>query len=80
MRTRTVVHLTFTESEEKTLWINQIEVWFNTFTRDVLRGGVWKSKRELVDQILLYIRKYNKERERPFNWTYTGKALEHLIV
>ena len=56
-------------------WLNQIEIWFNIFSRDVLKGGVWKSKKERVDQILLTIRKYNKERARPFKWTYTGKPL-----
>ena len=45
------------------------------FSRDVLKGGVWKSKKALVDQILLYIRKYNEERAKPFRWTYTGKPL-----
>ena len=70
-RRRLTLHFTPTYAA----WLNQIEVWFNIFSRDVPKGGVWKSKKELVDQFLLYIRKYNTERARPFKWTYTGKPL-----
>ena len=56
-------------------WLNQVEIWFNIFTRDVLKGGVWHSKDELVKQIMLYIKEYNKLRAHPFKWTYTGQAL-----
>jgi hypothetical protein len=31
---------------------NQVEIRFNIFTCDVIRGGIWRSKKELVDQIL----------------------------
>lgn len=56
-------------------WLNQVEIWFNIFSRDVLKGGVWHSKRELVKQIMDYIKYYNKKRAKPFKWTYTGKPL-----
>jgi transposase len=56
-------------------WLNQIEIWFNILTKDVLKGGIWHSKKQLVSQILEYIKTYNKERAKPFRWTYTGKAL-----
>ena len=56
-------------------WLNQVEIWFNIFTRDVLRGGVWRSKRALVSQIMEYIRNYNQLWAKPFRWTYTGEPL-----
>ncbi len=56
-------------------WLNQVEIWFNIFTRDVLRDGIWKSKEQLVNQIMTYIRNYNKLWGKPFKWTYTGKPL-----
>jgi len=56
-------------------WLNQVEIWFHIFTRDVIRGGIWHAKRELVRQIMHYLRTYSKERARPFKWTYTGKPL-----
>lgn len=55
-------------------WLNQVEIFFNIFTREVMRGGVWASKRELVDQIMDYIKNYNEE-ATPFSWNYTGKPL-----
>ncbi len=56
-------------------WLNQVEIWFGIFARDVLRDAVWHSKAELVAQIMEYIRAYSAERARPFRWTYTGKPL-----
>jgi len=70
-RKRLTLHFTPTYSS----WLNQIEIWFNIFARDVLDGGIWRSKQELVDQIMKYIRSYNELWAKPFKWTYTGKPL-----
>jgi len=67
-RKRLTLHCTPTYAS----WLNQIEIFFNILTRDVVRGGVWQSKQQLVDQLMHYIRTYNAERAKPFNWTYTG--------
>jgi transposase len=56
-------------------WLNQVEIWFNMLAKDVLKGGVWKSTKQLVDQLMLYIKTYNQERAQPFKWTYTGNPL-----
>lgn len=56
-------------------WLNQIEIWFNILTKDVLKDAVWQSKHQMVEQIMEYIKHYNKERAKPFKWTYTGKPL-----
>lgn len=69
---RITLHFTPTYSS----WLNQIEIWFNILTKDVLKGGVWKSRKQLVDQLMLYVKNYNLERAKPFNWTYTGKPLK----
>lgn len=68
---RITMHYTPTYSS----WLNQIEIWFNILTKDVLKGGIWKSKQELSSQIMEYIKTYNLTRAKPFQWTYTGKAL-----
>jgi transposase len=65
---RITMHYTPTYSS----WLNQIEIWFGIMTRDVLKDGVWHSKKQLVNQILEYIETYNKFRAKPFNWTYAG--------
>lgn len=56
-------------------WLNQVEIWFNILTKDVLKGGVWKSTEQLTKQMLEYIDTYNQTRAKPFAWTYTGDAL-----
>jgi transposase len=69
---RITLHFTPTYSS----WLNQVEIWFGILTRDVLRGGVWTSKRQLVSQLMEYVRTYSRERAKPFSWTYTGKACQ----
>jgi transposase len=66
---RVTMHFTPTYSS----WLNQIEMWFNILTKDVLKGGVWHSKQQLVDQLLEYVETYNKTRAKPFDWTYSPK-------
>ena len=41
----------------------------------MIRGGIWKTKQELVDQIMDYIKNYNQLWAKPFKWTCTGKPL-----
>lgn len=70
-RKRLSLHFTPTYAS----WLNQVEIWFSIFSRDVIKDGVWHSKNELIDQIMYYIDNYNKHRAKPFQWTYTGKPL-----
>jgi transposase len=70
-RRRLTLHFTPTYAS----WLNQVEIWFGIFARDVLRDAVWHSKAELIAQIMEYIRSYSSERAKPFRWTYTGKPL-----
>jgi transposase len=65
------IHYTPTYSS----WLNQVEIWFNILTKDVVKGGVWTSRKQLVDQLLEYVVTYNTTRAAPFKWTYTGKPL-----
>ena len=60
------VHYTPTYSS----WLNQIETWFSIMTRDVLKDSVWRSKKELVDELMRYIKMYNNHKAKPFQWTY----------
>jgi len=60
------VHYTPTYSS----WLNQIETWFSIMTRDVLKDSVWRSKKELVDELMRYIKMYNNHEAKPFQWTY----------
>ena len=69
---KVTMHFTPTYSS----WLNQIEIWFNILTKDVLKGAVWTSRKEMVRQILKYIKTYNDERSNPFEWTYDGTKSE----
>ena len=69
---RITIHYTPTYSS----WLNQIEIWFNILSKDVLKGAVWHSKEQLVKQLMEYVETYNKTRAKPFNWTYTGNVLK----
>jgi len=51
-------------------WLNQVEIWFNILSKDVLKGAVWYSKQQLTGQLMEYIKTYNRERAKPFKWTY----------
>ena len=66
------LHLTFTPTHAS--WLNQIEIWFGILTRKVVRRGIFKSRQELVDRLMNFIKAYNQE-ARPFEWTYTGSPL-----
>lgn len=67
------LHLHFTPTYAS--WLNQVEIWLHIFTAAVVRGGIWKSRQAMVQQIMQYIRTYNQTQAHPFAWTYTGKPL-----
>ncbi len=56
-------------------WLNQIEIWFNILTKDVVKGGIWNSSEQLANQLMEYVLTYNETRAKPFQWTYTGEPL-----
>lgn len=67
---RVQVHFTPTYAS----WLNQIELWFSILARKIIRRGVFNSTQELVNKIMEFIKRYNKE-AKPFRWTYTGDPL-----
>jgi len=56
-------------------WLNQIEIWFSIMSRNILKDGVWHSKRGLVDQLMSNIKDYNQNNAKPFNWTMVMNTL-----
>ena len=56
-------------------WLNQVEIWFNILTKDVVKGGIWQSSQQLANQLMEYVKTYNQTRAKPFQWTYTGDPL-----
>jgi putative transposase len=66
------IHYTPTYSS----WLNQVEIWFNILTKDVIKGGIWQSSAQLAAQLIEYVKTYNETRAKPFEWTYSGKPLK----
>jgi transposase len=56
-------------------WLNQIEIWFSTLVRKVIRRGDFSSVDDLQDKIIRFIEYYNEHLAKPYKWTYTGKPL-----
>jgi hypothetical protein len=56
-------------------WLNQIELWFGTLARAILKRGSFASVDALSNAILAFIRYYNEMKARPYSWTYTGRPL-----
>lgn len=48
--------------------LNPIEVFFGILTRKVVRRGIFKSRRELVQRLMTFIESCNAD-ARPFQWT-----------
>ena len=55
-------------------WINQIEAWFSTLTRQSIRRGTFTSVQVLVTQIRDYITRWNSN-PKPFVWTATADEI-----
>lgn len=56
-------------------WLNQVEIWFSTLSRKVIKRGHFGSKKELGDTIENFINYYNETMAKPYKWTYTGIPL-----
>ena len=54
-------------------WVNQIEVWFSILQRRLLRYGSFDSVADLREQVLAFIRYWNRFEAHPFNWKFAGK-------
>jgi len=72
---RIVFHFTPTHAS----WLNQIEIWFSTLTRKVLRRGDFSSLEDLEKKILAFIDYHDTYLAKPYQWTYTGKPLAGAV-
>lgn len=57
-------------------WLNQIEIWFSILVRRLIRRGSFASKEDLKEQILDFIRYFNRTMIKPFKWSCAGKVLQ----
>jgi len=57
-------------------WLNQVEIWFGTLQRRILRHGVFDSLEEIDSAVLSFIDDYNAGEAHPYKWTFTGYPLQ----
>jgi len=69
-RARFQVHFTPTYAS----WLNQVELWFNRITQQAIRRGTFRSVRELVEKIDIFVQSYNAS-AHPFVWTATADSI-----
>ncbi len=69
-RPRFHIHYTPTYSS----WINQVEIWFNIITQRAIRRGTFRSVRDLIQKIEIFVKNYNRKCH-PFSWTATSDSI-----
>jgi hypothetical protein len=57
-------------------WVNQVELFFSILQRECLRHGSFLSEEDLRKTVLDFIAYWNRERARPFRWTFSGYPLQ----
>ncbi|WP_198946227.1 transposase, partial [Pseudofrankia asymbiotica] len=56
-------------------WLNMVEIFFSTLTRQLLRRGDFTSRDNLANKILHFIEVHDRT-AKPYRWTYTGEPLK----
>lgn len=56
-------------------WLNQVEIFFSTLTRRLLRRGDFTSRTDLADKIDQFVHRYDEHDAKPYRWTYDGTPL-----
>jgi transposase len=56
-------------------WLNQVEIWFGTLRRKLLRRMSFTSTDHVEEMIIAFIEYYNKTLAKPYQWTYRGTVL-----
>ena len=67
------IHFHFTPTSAS--WLNAVEGWFAQLERRSLYRGVFTSVAELKDEINRFIKVYNSELAKPFQWTKDAKTI-----
>jgi transposase len=70
------VHFHYTATHAS--WMNMIECFFSILTRQALTQSVQRSKKDLKDFLLRYLKKYS-ENPTPFTWTKGPEHFQRII-
>lgn len=64
-------------------WLNQVEIWFSTLERRLLRHGSFPTVSGLNQRVEDFILHYNEHEAHPYRWTFRaehGKKIRHAQV
>ncbi|MCC7106558.1 MAG: transposase [Chloroflexi bacterium] len=67
--------LRFVYTPEHSSWLNQVEIWFGTLARRVLRRGTFTSVDDPRARLLAFVAYFNRTLAKPFQWTYKRRPL-----
>lgn len=56
-------------------WMNQIEVWFSSLARKLIKRASFTSTADLEAKVLAFITYFNETMAKPFRWTYGRQPL-----
>jgi len=70
------VHFHYTATHAS--WMNMIECFFSILTRQALTHSVQRSKKDLKDLLIRYLKKYS-ENPTPFTWTKGPEHFQRII-
>jgi transposase len=65
----------FVYTPKHSSWLNQIEIWFSTLVRRLLKRGSFASIEDLRQGLLDFIAFFNRT-AKPYKWTYKGRPLQ----
>ena len=65
----------FVYTPKHSSWLNQIEIWFSTLVRRLLKRGNFASIDDLRQRLLDFIAFFNRT-AKPYTWTYKGRPLQ----
>jgi transposase len=57
-------------------WLNQVEIWFGTLRKKLLKRGSFESVEDLTNQLKNFIEYYNRYDAHPYRWTWAGAPLK----
>jgi len=59
-------------------WVNQIEIFFSILHRRCLKLSSFKSKEELREMVMKFIKLWNDKEGHAFNWTFKGYPMQNI--
>jgi transposase len=65
----------FTYTPKHSSWLNQIEIWFSTLARKLLKRSSFSSLDDLKERVLRFIDYFNRTMAKPIDWLYSPRPL-----